>query len=251
MLGLRLGIEPGIETRAPEAAVDRYEIALKSIGETFEGKRILILGYGGFFGLAVSLLRRGASHIVLLDPFAKFKHQLNRNLARSSSPYLQLEGNRVIPDPGSISIFHKHVSEYLKGDPEKVELVLSSSVFEHIPDPLSETRGLKSLTNADGHHVHVIDLRDHYFKHPFEMLCYSKSTWARFLNPSSNLNRLRMWEYESIFRNCFDSVRVDVLEDDRDAFRRVKARIRPEFLSGDVEMDSASKIVVLASEPKP
>jgi hypothetical protein len=250
MLGLQLGIEPGFETRAPEAAVDRYEMALKSVGGTIKDKRILILGYGGFFGLAVSLLRRGACHIVLLDPFAKLKHQQNQKLARFSSPYLRLQEGRVIPEPGSISIFHEHVSEYLERDPEKVELVLSSSVFEHIPDPLIEIKGLKSLTNIAGHHVHVIDLRDHYFKHPFEMLCYSKSTWERFLNPPSNHNRLRMWEYEALFRECFEGVRVDVLESDVDAFRKVRARIQPEFLSGNEDEDSASKIVVVASNPK-
>lgn len=249
ILRLGVGIEPGLETREPELATDRYQSALNSIGEDFTKKRILVLGYGGFLGLAISLLHRGAAHIVLLDPFAKAKHQENMKLAQDPSPYLRIEDNQVVPDPTSISVVHSNVDTYLESKPEAVDLILSSSVLEHIPNPSNEIQSLLRLTKESGHHVHVIDLRDHFFKYPFEMLSYSKSSWNRYLNPPSNLNRARIWEYEAAFQEYFHKVHVEILEGDRAAFQRAKSRIRPEFLSGDEEKDSAFKIVVVASDP--
>jgi hypothetical protein len=250
MLRLRLGIEPGIETRQPERAADRYATALKNIDQDFVGKRILVLGYGGYFGLAVTLLTRGASHVVLLDPYARLKHSDNRKLAAPASPYLRVEVEKVVPDPHLITLVHERVSSYIKRDPRKMDLVLSSSVYEHISDPLSETRDLTQVTTDEGHHVHVIDLRDHFFRYPFEMLSYSKVIWDRWLNPPSNLNRFRAWQYEDVFQQCFYDVHLQVMEKDLEAFRKAKRRIRPEFLSGNEELDSASKIVVIAKNPR-
>ena len=249
ILSFGVGIEAGLETREPDVAAERYQSALSSIGEDIKDKRILVLGYGGYFGLAVSLLCRGAKHVVLLDPYAKNKHSENRKLALDPSPFLRIEANRVIPEPGSISVIHKHVNAYLKSQPEPVDLIFSSSVLEHIPDPLDEMQSLTQLTKEAGHQIHFIDLRDHFFKYPFEMFCYSKSTWDRFLNPPSNLNRVRQWEYEAAFHGLFQRVQIEILEGDRVGFRRAKGRIRPEFLSGDVEKDSACKIVIKATGP--
>jgi hypothetical protein len=249
MMSFSYGIEPGLETREPDLAAERYESALQSHGETFQNKRVLVLGYGGYFGLCVSLLDRGAKHVLLLDPYADLKHRDNQNLVRSDSNYLTLKGNQTLPNPDWITILRMHVKDYVETDPIPVDLVISSSVYEHLPNPGRITTRLCRATAENGYHIHIIDLRDHYFKYPFEMLCYSRSTWERFLNPSSNLNRLRLWDYESIFKSQFRHVHVEVLSDDAEAFMRTKARIRPEFISGDEKMDSASKIQVFASKP--
>jgi hypothetical protein len=249
MMSFSYGIEPGLETREPDLAAERYESALQSHGETFQNKRVLVLGYGGYFGLCVSLLDRGANHVLLLDPYADLKHRDNQNLVRSDSNYLTLEGNQTLPNPDWITILRMHVKDYVETDPNPVDLVISSSVYEHLPNPGPITTRLCRATAENGYHIHIIDLRDHYFKYPFEMLCYSGSTWERFLNPSSNLNRLRLWDYESVFNRYFENVQVDILTEDRDSFRSIRERIRPEFLSGDETVDSASKIQVIASKP--
>ena len=249
MMSFSYGIEPGLEAREPELAAERYETALQSRGETFQKKRVLVLGYGGYFGLAVSVLNRGAKHVLLLDPYADLKHKDNQSLVRSDSNYLTLEGNQTIPNPDWITILRMHVQDYAKTGPNPVDLVISSSVYEHLSNPGQITASLARATAENGYHIHIIDLRDHYFKYPFEMLCYSRSTWERFLNPPSNLNRLRLWDYESIFRNRFENVHIEVISDDTEAFMRTKARIRPEFISGDEKMDSAQKILIVASNP--
>lgn len=248
-MSFSFGIVPGLETREPELAAERYESALQTHGETFQNKRVLVLGYGGFFGLCVSVLDRGAKHVFLLDPYAGLKHKDNQNLARRYSNYLTIKGNQTLPDPEWITILPMHVTAYVETDPIPVDLVISSSVYEHLPNPRQITTGLARVTAENGYHVHIIDLRDHYFKFPFEMLCYSRSTWERLLNPSSNLNRLRLWEYESVFKQYFENVHVDILTEDLESFRRIRERIRPEFLSGDETVDSASKIQVVSSKP--
>ena len=54
-----------------------------------------------------------------------------------------------------------------------VDLVLSNSVLEHVQDVDATIKALAALTDSNGMQIHFIDLRDHYFKYPFEMLCYS------------------------------------------------------------------------------
>jgi hypothetical protein len=36
-----------------------------------------------------------------------------------------------------------------------------------------------ALTRPDGLHLHFVDLRDHFLKYPFEVLCYSEGVWKR------------------------------------------------------------------------
>jgi hypothetical protein len=95
-----------------------------------------------------------------------------------------------------------------------------------------------------------VDLRDHYFKLPFEMLTFSERTWKRWLNPTSNLNRFRLRDYQRVFDSHFANVQVKVLERDPEAFARARSRIRPEFLAGDEAHDAVTLIEVVASKPK-
>ena len=70
MMRHRILIKPGMESHDPKAAVDRYIKAMEKSGITMAGKRVMDFGYGGYFGTGVELLRKGAAHVVLCDPFA-------------------------------------------------------------------------------------------------------------------------------------------------------------------------------------
>ncbi|HSO26555.1 MAG TPA: hypothetical protein VLS48_00690, partial [Anaerolineales bacterium] len=100
-----------------------------------------------------------------------------------------------------------------------------------------------------GLHVHFIDLRDHYFKYPFHMLTFSQATWQSWLNPTSNLNRYRLADYRRVFEKTFGVVQFDILERDAQHFAALRDRIKPEFLSGDDEMDAVTQIRVCARRP--
>jgi len=106
----------------------------------------------------------------------------------------------------------------------------------------SITAALAKLTRPDGIGIHFIDLRDHYFKYPFEMLTFSESTWRRWLSPTSNLNRYRLKDYRKVFEDHFVQIELEVLERDDLNFRLAAARIQPTYLSNDNQMDAVTLI---------
>lgn len=247
----RLLMLPGLETRDPGAAAALYQETLMRQGRRLTGARVFVLGYGGYFGLAVRLLKLGASHVTLCDPYARPRRQANAELAARATDYLDPNGNPLKGDQARITVLPLQVrriaAERLCQD---LDLVLSWSVYEHLVDPDRTSAALAQITAAAGCHVHFIDLRDHYFRHPFEMLCYGDRTWQRWLNPSSNLNRWRSWQYQEVFERQFERVLVEPTEQDLDAFLRVRGRIRAEFLSGDDQADSATRLMVFAAGPR-
>lgn len=247
----QIGIRPGLETRAPEAAAERYVRFLTEAGQDLSDRTALVFGYGGTFGLAVALLRMGARRVGLCDPYARPDRDANRALAEKYSQYLHLVDGEVVPNQDSISLIHEDIRDYATRADMIFELVLSSSVFEHLEDVDSVTSALTSVTSPRGYHLHFIDLRDHYFKYPFEMLCYSERIWRTFLNPTSNLNRLRVWQFGAAFRANFEDVRWEALYVDMEAFHKTRSRIHPEFLTGNDQVDAVTQIVIHASKPLP
>jgi hypothetical protein len=242
-------IHPGLETRAPRLAVERYLQVLEAHGMTLAGKRILVFGYGGYFAVGVGLLRCGAAHVVLCDKFVPPNDHNNLDLSPVYGDYLLTRQGRVLLRPEYLTLLQGDIraTAYDQAIPS-VDMVFSSSVFEHLPseDMDSITAALAALTRPGGIHLHFINLRDHFFQYPFEMLTFSERTWQRWLNPTSNLNRFRLPDYRRIFEKHFKNVSITVLERNLVAFERIQPRIRPEFLTGDTETDSATLVQVMA-----
>jgi hypothetical protein len=120
-------------------------------------------------------------------------------------------------------------------------------VLEHVEDMAGTVPELARATTPQGQQFHFVDMRDHFFKYPFEMLCYSEKVWRGLLNPGSNLNRLRARDYQRIFSATFPKVTVRTLASDVAAFRKTRPRIRREFLTGDEEQDAVTRIFLRAS----
>lgn len=239
-------IRPGLETSNPDAAAGRYRELLEQAGTSLEGKRVMIFGYGGNFALGCLLLRQGAGHVVLCDKFAPPDDARNAMLLPEYADYLVQREGKVYPLPEFITLLQVDIRDSRQ---EAVDIVLTSSVYEHLDDVEGITQALARLTRQDGLHLHFVDLRDHFFKYPFEMLAYSPRTWRRWLNPTSNLNRYRIADYRQAFEACFEQVEIQVLASDPEAYERVRQRIRPEFTSGDLEVDTATLIRVMAFNP--
>ena len=230
ILRMGVGLEAGLETREPGAAADLYEAAVAKLGLNWPGRRVMIFGYGGNPALGIELLNRGPKSVVMLDPYAKPRvdwHELYKDL--------QLE--------------RRHLSQYVQAG-GSVDVVLSWSVLEHVRDPAATVGNMASVCRPSGIQVHFVDLRDHIFRYPFEMLCHSEQTWNRYLDPPSHLNRIRTWGVEQHFRANFGHATVEIWESDQNAFRTAQPRIRSEFLSGDEAVDAATRLRVLAAEPR-
>lgn len=242
-------IRPGLETRAPREAARRYLDVLASESIHISGSCVLILGYGGKFALACELLKQGASHVILAEKEGYLDHRLNLGLLPEYSAFLKVRGNEVIPDPQLITLLHGDIRSTQPGQLPLANLVFSNSVYEHLADVDGITAALCRLSKPGAFHIHYIDLRDHFFKYPFEMLCYKQAAWSRWLNPSSNHNRYRVADYRQFFGRHLDCVDVDILERDLPAFLQAKQRIQPQFLTGNDEEDSITLVRVRAVTP--
>ena len=242
-------IRPGLETSNPQAAVQRYVDLLNERGDSLNGKRVMVFGYGGRFDIGVGLLEAGADSVVLCEKYAPPDDAHNRALLPRYEAHLLLDGERVRPRNERITLLEADIRDVKPSDQSPVDLVISNSVYEHLDDVEGITRALAALTKPSGVHIHFVDLRDHFFKYPFEMLCYSKSVWYGWLNPSSNHNRYRVWDYRRAFEESFGRVELTILERDEAEFQKARPRIRPEFISGKLKDDSVTLIRVIASNP--
>ena len=252
LLERRWIIRPGYETSDPLTAVQRYQLALEQYQASLTGKRVMIFGYGGNYAVACHLLQLGASHVVLVEQAGFPESRANEALLPAFPQYVEAAGKSVRPRPEYMTVLHQDIHAIARQRAvEPVDIVLTSSVYEHLPQVESITAALAQLTAPDGVHVHFIDLRDHYFRYPFEMLTFSETVWRRWLNPTSNHNRCRYEQYQQVFRDHFARVAVTPIASDPAAFAIARPRILPQFLSGDDALDAVTEIQVFAAVPLP
>lgn len=251
LLKRRWIIKPGLESTDPFMAVERYVESLAARGVSVTGKRVLVFGYGGRFAVGVDLLKRGAAHVVLCDHFVLLDDERNRELLSAYGEYLKPDQDQVQPRGEFITLLHGDIrDELIQSQIPMVDIVLSTSVYEHLDDVNGITRALARLTAPDGAHLHFVDLRDHFFTYPFEMLKFSEGVWRNFLNPTSNLNRYRLNDYRRVFDENFAQVEFDVLERLVEEYRQVQEKIRAEFKSGDENVDAVTLLSVFACQKK-
>lgn len=243
-------IQASHETNDAQFAVRRYVEALESHGKTLQGKRVLVFGYGGRFDIGLALLEAGAGFVILCEKYAKPDENHNRILLDEHAAHLSLDHGLVRPRPEHMTLLQADIRDISPEQCPLCDVVISNSVYEHLDDVDGITRALASLTKPDGIHVHFVDLRDHYFKYPFEMLKFSKQIWYGWLNPTSNHNRFRLWDYRKVFDSYFDNVDITVLAREKVKFDQARAQIRPEFISGKTEDDCVTLIRAVLSNPK-
>lgn len=240
-------IKPGLETREPTAAAKRYANMLEEHGETLTGKRVLVFGYGGRFSIGIELLQLGAAAVVMTDLFAPPDDRRNDHLLPEFSMYLERVDGRVVPYSDKLTLRHGDIQNMQFNLPEEAfDLIVSTSVYEHLDDVDGITGALANLLKPGGCFIAYIDLRDHFFKYPFAMLSFNERAWKRWLNPTSNLNRNRFKDYERILNPYFSSIEFSILERDLSNFLVTKPDILPEFLTGDDQIDAITQISVFA-----
>ena len=212
----------------PEGAIARYIEAISSSGQSITGKRILVFGYGGRFDVGVGLLAAGAKHVILCEKQAPTDDIHNSNLLPHFGRWLTATGGQVRPRSEYMTLYQGDIREIKPAkDMPLCDLVLSSSVYEHLDDVDGITCALALLTQPGGLHLHYVDLRDHFFKYPFEMLTFSENTWRTWLNPTSHHNRYRVRDYRTAFEKYFETVNIEILASDEEAFRKYSKQNSP------------------------
>jgi hypothetical protein len=251
LLRRNLIIRPGPETRFPQETLNLYLNILQQSGRSIADKRVMIFGYGGHLTIACGLLQAGAGHVVACDKYVTLDENASYNLLSKYPNFLVNDGNQVKPQPEHITLLHADIRQAAShGTIAPFDIIFSTSVFEHLDNVDGITQALAALTAPAGLQLHYIDLSDHYFKYPFEMLTYSEQVWNAWLNPGSNLNRYRVEGYSKIFHKYFNEVVITILDRAPEKFVQVQHRIRPEFLTGNLEIDSATLVQVLAASPR-
>jgi hypothetical protein len=243
-------IRPGMETSDPLGAVERYKRALQEFGITLAGKRVLVLGYGGRFAIGCALLEAGAEHVVLCEYKVKPDNSFNKTLLPRYDRFLALQNSRVEVNPDLLTLVEGDIREVARQNRfAPVDIVLSNSVYEHLGDVEGITQALALVGKPDSVSLHFVDLRDHFFKYPFEMLRFKAKTWYRWLNPTSHHNRLRVWDYRNAFAQAYTEVDITVLGTDVQSFQKIEPFIQPEFKQGSLEENAVTHIRVFARRP--
>jgi len=250
MLDRGVYLSAGRDTSVPHESVAAYRQCAQQYGLSLEGKVVCVVGAGGGFGIGIHLLEAGVGRVILQEPFAP--HRPARDSAVSDElrkKYLHTQDGHTRPADERIVQVSRPLEAYAAERPQSADFVVSNSVLEHVRDLEVLCGAMERLLKPDGLSMHFVDLRDHYFRYPFEMLSYSESTWNRWLNASNNLNRLRLGDFREIFRRHFREVEVEIVESLDEQFARAKPRIRSEFLTGDDAVDAAAIIRVAARQP--
>lgn len=225
-------LKPSGDTIAPRELTGHYARRALGMEKPVTGADVVVIGYGGSFGVGMQLLDLGAGTVVLQDPYAPVR--TGRYGLQGSDTNQRCQ---QALSAGRMSIVTDHLDVHAARKPRSADIVVSKSVLEHVADLGRLAEAIREILRDDGVSTHSVDIRDHYRRYPFEMLCYSERTWRRYLNASNNLNRLRLPDYRSIFSAHFRSVTIEPFHWLPDEFQAVKDRIRPEFLTGDDEID--------------
>ena len=123
--------------------------------------------------------------------------------------------------------------------------------LRHLADLEGITSALSYLLKPEGCFIAFIDLRDHFFKYPFEMLTFAEFDLEAWLNPTSHLNRLRLRDYQRIIDPKFTLNQLESFGNQSSGMVEDKDRILPEFLTGDDEQDAVTQAMVFAISNRP
>jgi SAM-dependent methyltransferase len=220
-----------------------YDRLLRDQGFSVRDKRIAEIGPGTLNPFAVLLLKRGAAHVDAIEPYPRHldPETLRQRLkvwwqhddARGDrTPWPEDLLNGPDFDPRKVTR-HLGLAEALPLPDASVDLVVSTMVLQFIADPEAALREMHRILRPGGIMLHIVDLRDHCFKYPLEMLTFSASQWSRLAPLKEGRgwhNRLRLSHWLRHAEAAgFADLRSAALESNPDAVADIRARLHPDF----------------------
>jgi len=221
-------ITPYYEVSRNEVSSDpivaEYARHLAIAGATLQGTDILEVGSGRTNSVGRALARAGARQVTCYEPHAGFDAAGDARLLAASGPGAE-----------SLAVQVVRVTSLAQVADASVDLVLSSSVLEHVRDLRSLMNEVKRVLRPSGAMLHLVDYRDHFFKYPFHFLQFSGRVWDRFLDPG-DLPRWRLSGQVRVLEEA--GFRVEVLARDCDAagFAKVAPHLASDFDAADPEI---------------
>ncbi len=229
----------GLQDRLQELAVDLTD------------KHVLDLGSGRYARMALRLLNAGASRVTLIDfhavPLSNSKH---RELLERDCRQLGMSAENAL------NRIDLQTDDFLTTSPPtpeaRADLILSTATLEHVQNPLAVFQKSWEWLRPGGFTSHVIDLRDHLFNTPFEMLTFSETTWKQWLAPKGgfHLNRYRLPDYLQAMRAAdFVEIEYQSLQQNRAALQKIWPRLRGRFRQIDFDLLSIVVVHLYARKP--
>jgi SAM-dependent methyltransferase len=216
-------------------------------------KHVLEIGSGRYARSALRLVASGAYRVTLIDLYAVPPDDpMHRAMLVRDCASLGIDFDEAL---SRIEIMTGNIVDLPvpEGD-QKVDIVVSHSVLEHLRDPVSVMKCCCEWLKPGGRTHHIVDLRDHNlkFRYPFEMLTFSDRVWRRWLDLGGgfHLNRWRADDYLWAARESgFVDVRYDVLSRDNAALKPVLNRLDRRFRSMPEEVLAILTISLFGRKP--
>jgi len=208
--------------------VGEYEKYLKLAATTFRGAAVLEIGSGRTNSVGHALASKGALEVTCFEPHAGFDADRDARLLAAIARAGEL-------DAETLAARVERVTSLAQVADASVDLVLSSSVLEHVRDLRQLMNELRRVLRPAGAMLHLVDYRDHFFKYPFHFLQFSSRVWERLLDPGD----LPRWRLSGQLRVLDEAgYRVEVLARVRDdeEFAKLAHHLSSDFDAADPEI---------------
>ena len=201
---------------------------------------MLELGSGRTNSVGYLLAALGAARVICLEPFAELDRAQDEKLLNSIASLRSTT-------PKKIADRVDRVQSLIGLRDGSVDIVLSSSVLEHVKELETTLGELKRVSRPAGAMLHLVDYRDHFFKYPYHFLQFSRTTWERFLNPG-DLPRWRLADHLVALRTLGFAVEILERRMDPEAFDKIRPHLAREFVPSDPELP-VTYAAILARAP--
>ena len=207
----------------PAKVIDRLLRYQRCLGEeiSFENKVVLEIGAGPLLGWALSGLALGAKKYIVLEPamdlglIATFKNYFKQHRRYVTQALGSIDGIDELIADGRIEIVTGNAGNTGLFD-SSVDLVISNSVLEHIPDLSELSTELDRIVTDDAEQWHFVDLKDHRgSEDPFVNLYSRDPDDLRRLYRwrGLNINMLRAPDIIGTFSTNFETEATTLLGD--------------------------------------
>ncbi|MBX7147475.1 class I SAM-dependent methyltransferase [bacterium] len=216
--------------------VDDYERHLKSVNSSLQNKSVLEIGIGSTNANGYEIIARNAAFYYGLEPYRSLDILQNQH----ALTLLQNE------HPDKTLLFENctsRITSFKEIKPNSIDIVLSSSVLEHVENNKLLFENIKKCLKPDGIMIHQVDYRDHFFKYPYHFLIFSKKIWNTFLNPG-DLYRYRLDDHIKILDELEFKTKILSKQSLENDFIKIKKHINPLFQGYSEESLKTSEAVL-------
>lgn len=165
--------------------------------------RIVEIGPGDNFGVALLLLKHGAAFVEAIDKFAPRRDPVQQAqiYAALSARHGMAELFNGAPAEETITGLRYHpgmpAERYFR-EQRGFSAILSRAVLEHLDDPVQSLDDMWSSLEPQGQLIHRVDLRDHGMfagAHPLTFLTIGKRLYGAMTKDTGRPNRVLLPDY--------------------------------------------------------